>query len=248
VRPNYTIVFINLKDDVDRRSKIESELIKINVKAERIDAVVWKSLTSADQEKYYSDSLNKRGYHSPLVDGEKGCYVSHIRLWERLLASGDSCMVVLEDDIQLMPDFSSVVKAISDLDKPWDMVKLIGRPQEKIRNKWPLFNKYKLFTYQRIPSYTSAYIVSRSGAMKLLQSRVPFGRPIDIDLRFWWENGLRIYGVWPYVVQLDSSSHVSSINGRKNNRSLGSRLRKIMMKIKLSTKNIYYQSKTIGKL
>jgi len=60
----------------------------------------------------------------------------------------------------------------------------------------------------------AGYVISRAGAKKLLTSRLPFGRPIDIDLRFWWENELVVLGVTPSVLILDETSFVSSIGDK----------------------------------
>ena len=232
------LVFINLDKDSERRTRIEAQLAHLGLPGERLPAVWWKHLPPAEQSLLYSAERNHGLYYQPLVDGEKGCYASHIQAWRQLLASDAPAMVVLEDDVVLEDAFAPVVQAIAALGDDWDMVKLMGRPAgEKIRATRPLTASHRLIQYRRVPSFTAGYVVSRAGARKLLDSRVPFGRPIDIDLRFWWENDLRILGVQPPVVRLDVTSQDSTIAGRGTRASWTTRWRKLAMKARLTWGN-----------
>ena len=173
-------------------------------------------------------------------NGEKGCYASHLRAWQQLLAGDAPALVVLEDDVRLLPNFPSVLQAIADLPpQSWDMVKLYGREHEKIAQQMPLADTgVQLITYRRVPSFAAAYVISRAGAQKLLASRVPFGRPVDVDMRFWFENGVRTFGVFPSVVALDDTSAESSIwQGGRDRLTLIQRLRKLKMKLQLAWGN-----------
>lgn len=232
------LVFINLDKDSERRARIEAQLARLGLPGERLPAVWWKHLPQAAQGPLYSPERNRSQYYQPLVDGEKGCYASHIQAWRQLLASDAPALVVLEDDVVLEEAFAPVVQAIAALEGDWDMVKLMGRPAgEKIRAARPLTPTHRLIQYRRVPSFTAGYVVSRAGARKLLDSRVPFGRPIDIDLRFWWENGLRILGVQPPVVRLDVTSQDSTIAGRGTPARWATRWRKLAMKARLTWGN-----------
>lgn len=232
------LVYINLERDAERRARIEAQLARLQLPGQRLPAVWWKALPAAEQAQLYSSERNRAQYYQPLVDGEKGCYASHLLAWQQLLAGDAPALVVLEDDVQLSDDFAAVVQAIAALTGEWDMVKLMGRPgSEKIRTARPLTATHQLIEYRRVPSFTAGYVVSRAGARKLLASRLPFGRPIDIDLRFWWENELRVLGVQPPVLQLDDTSESSSIAGRGRSASLATRWRKLAMKARLSWGN-----------
>jgi len=231
------LLYINLGDALERRRNLEYQFEKYNIKAERLDAIRWSLLDENIKSSFYSAELNTEQYHSSLVDGEKGCYASHILAWEKFLDSEYSYMVVLEDDVLLAPEFSMVIEAVMDIKISWDMVKLIGRENEKVSSRKRLCDGFELIDYSRIPSYTAGYVLSRSGAQKMLESRLPFGRPIDVDLRFWWENDLLIYGVWPAVLEFDQTSIASTIAGRKLSDSLNSRWRKLKMKLQLTLGN-----------
>lgn len=236
------LVFINLDKDSERRTRIGGQLAHLGLPGERLPAVWWKHLPPAEQSLLYSAERNHGLYYQPLVDGEKGCYASHIQAWRQLLASDAPALVVLEDDVRLTPQFAEVVKAIAALQEPWDMVKLLGRDREKVRSQRPLVPGTALVDYSRVPSMTAGYVVSRAGAAKLLAHRQPFGRPIDVDLRFWWEcDQLRILGVSPSAIALDDTSEVSSIWDTRDTLTPGQRWRKFTMKLALTLGNAWHR-------
>ena len=236
------LVFINLDKDSERRTRIEGQLAHLGLPGERLPAVWWKHLPPAEQSLLYSAERNHGLYYQPLVDGEKGCYASHIQAWRQLLASDAPALVVLEDDVRLTPQFADVVNAIAALQEPWDMVKLLGRDREKVRSQRPLVRGTAMVDYSRVPSMTAGYVVSRAGAAKLLAHRQPFGRPIDVDLRFWWEcDQLRILGVSPSAIALDDTSEVSSIWDTRDTLTPGQRWRKFTMKLALTLGNAWHR-------
>lgn len=231
------IHFINLDSDVARRERMQSEFERLGLNGVRLDAVRWTALRPDEQDGLYSASLNQAQFHLPLVAGEKGCYASHHKAWAWLAESGLPAMVVLEDDVQLTPALGEVIAAIASLDVAWDMIKLIGREKEKIRSRRPLVAGIDLIDYKRVPSLTAGYIISRDGALKLLRKRRPFGRPIDVDLRFWWECDLRILGVSPACLILDDTSFSSSIGPKSQNRNWRTSWKKFRAKWRMNALN-----------
>ena len=237
------IVFINLDRDAERRTRLLAELQQIDMPSERFPAVWWADVPPEQASRWYSDDLNARQYYKPLRNGEKGCYASHIGAWQQLLASDAPALVVLEDDVRLAAQFGAAIEAIAALNEPWDMVKLMGRLQhEKVRSQRPLLPGTALVDYARVPSMTAGYVISRAGAAKLLAHRQPFGRPIDVDLRFWWECGaLRILGVSPAVIELDDTSLVSSIWDERDVLTPVQRWHKLRMKLALTLGNAWHR-------
>ena len=230
----HIIFYINLLKDNDRRVNMENEFHRLNISAKRLDATWWKTVPTDEANALYSIDLNKEQYYKPLSNGEKGCYASHIRAWKILLESDAEKIVVLEDDISLNDEFIKILDAIDKSDQEWDMIKLIGRERnEKIKSSENLLGTQNLIRYNKIPSCTTGYVLSRSGAKKLISSRIPFGRPIDIDLRFFWENDLKILGVHPAAISLADSSTQSSIWTTREKNSFRERMKKFKMKTKI---------------
>jgi len=231
------VCFINLSTDVERRERMQAEFLRYGLTGTRLDAVRWTALSLEEQNDLYSESLNLEQFHVPLVAGEKGCYASHHKAWAWLAESGLPAMVVLEDDVQLTPELVKVISAIESINVDWDMIKLIGREKEKIRTRRPFVEGVDLIDYKRVPSLTAGYIISREGALKLMRKRRPFGRPIDVDLRFWWECDLRILGVSPACLILDETSFTSSIGQKSRQRTWRAAWKKFRAKWRMNWLN-----------
>lgn len=232
------IAVINLATQPGRWAFIRQQLQAAGLQAVRHEAVPGHLLDEQALGRLYSPALNRRQYHKPLRPGEIGCYASHLALWQRLAASGARAMAVFEDDVLIDPGLPQVLAAVERLPFDWDIVKLYGRVQEQARASWPLLPGTALLHYRRVPSHTCAYVISRGGAQKLLASRQPFGRPVDIDLRHWWENELAVFGLQPYPVRLAPCSRQSSIGGaRRGCSGLAMRLHKLALQARYTLLN-----------
>ncbi len=204
----------------------------------REEAVRGESLAPWQREQLYSAALNRQQYHRPLRLGEIGCYASHLAVWQALLESDEHCVAVFEDDVEVAPDMSWVLAAIARLGRGWDLIKLIGRPREKVLARSALSPGHDLIRYRRVPSFTSAYVLHRRGAEKLLARRQPFGRPVDVDIRYWWECRLEILGVLPYPAFHAPSSRHSCISGRRDEPpGVAARLHKLYLQARYTLLN-----------
>ncbi len=254
------IVYINLDTDRARDEAMAAEFRAYGVRAVRLSATRWTDLPKAEQDRLYSEGLNARLHHKPLISGEKGCYASHLRAWQQLLDSPHAAIVILEDDVRLTPAFARVVRAIADqVDSPaereavaaWDMVKLVGRSidgkSDRICRREALCEGYELITYDRIPSRTAGYVLNRRGAQKLLASRVPFGRPVDVDLRHWWENDLRVLGVSPDAIRHNDTTGGTTIVHGEREKALRTRFRKFRLKAAYTFFNLWYRRSLVGR-
>lgn len=233
------IIFINLRKDTARRSSIENELNRYDLPHSRFEAILWKELPQDQKSLFYSEALNSEQHHQPLIDGEKGCYASHLSIWSNLLKSEHDAIIVLEDDVKISSAFKSVIDKLDLNSFEWDMIKLIGRQNEKVHSRKIISGDYSLIKYRKIPSMTAGYIINKAGAAKLCKTRIPFGRPIDLDLRHWWENDLHIYGIYPSLINLGTASFSSSI-GLQNSSAKGwVRLKKFQIKFIYTIKNFF---------
>ena len=181
-------------------------------------AVPGSGLSPEITAKYYSSSINRKQYRRQLSKGEIGCYMSHICCWERIIEDKLDFALILEDDAVPVADLSALIRCLSDYTMQWDYIKLCsGGNIKRILQSRPLLDDYQLVSYYKIPSTTTAQLVSCQGARKLLSRRIPFGRPVDDDLQFWWEYDGILYGVAPVPVTQDPSftSDIGGAEARK---------------------------------
>lgn len=244
------IVYINLDSHLLRRELMEAEFARLGLVGGRLSATLWSRLDADEQDRLYSAAMNRQTHYRPLANGEKGCYASHLRAWQGLLDSEEAALVVLEDDVVLHDDFGAIIEAIGKQLRAgrasWDMIKLMGRSSHRHGSKpnrtQPLMPGYELYRYSRIPSSTAGYVISREGAKKLLSKRIPFGRPVDVDLRNHWESSVRIWGLSPDAIHIDSRSDASSLGLSSERPDLASRWKKFRLKLHYNLLNFIHRT------
>ena len=84
----------------DRFNYISQQLEQQNLSFKRIPGVDIKERQDL-KNKYYSKVRNKLDYHTPLTDGEIGCYIAHRNAWKAILDDNIDFGLVLEDDAYL---------------------------------------------------------------------------------------------------------------------------------------------------
>jgi glycosyl transferase family 25 len=231
------IAVINLASEEARWAEVRRRFEAVGLQPEREEGVLGSALSASQRAALYCERLNGAQYHKPLRPGEIGCYASHIALWRGLLDSGRRSMAIFEDDIEIDEDLPAVLAAIARTPVDWDVVKLIGRSSEKVRTSLPLLPQRALIHYRRVPSLTGGYVLSRRGAEKLLARRPPFGRPVDVDIRHWWECELKVVGVHPYPIRGAAASRQSTIEDRAVRPDARMRLRKLLLQARYSLLN-----------
>jgi glycosyl transferase family 25 len=76
-----------------------------------------------------------------------------------------------------------------------------------------------------VPSLTAGYVIHRRGAQKLVDARIPFGRPVDVT---------------PAAIELDETSLDSSIGAKREERSFSTKWRKFVLKLDYTLRNAVY--------
>ena len=230
-------IVINLPSDDARWVDVRRQFYRAGLRPIYHEATDGSGLSEADIDSLYSAELNRRQYHRPLTRGEIGCYASHLTVWKQFLDSGQGAIAIFEDDIDIDTDLAYVLDALRRSPVEADLVKLIGRRREKVLERVPLMPGRELVRYRRVPSLTGAYVLTRRGAQKLVAHRQPFGRPVDVDIRYWWECGLEVLGVQPYPVRDSATSRWTTIENRHVRAPRGSRWAKLRLQARYSLLN-----------
>lgn len=204
---------INMKGCEGRWKTTLERLSNLGLTVERFEATIGKQLSNQEIKQWYCPSKNKKRYNRNLSAGEIGCYISHMRIWQKMVDESMPCCVVLEDDLFINAELKDVVDATARL-KNWDLIKLSDNRNFPLIDTALLDNGLTVGNYKKAPNGTQGYIISLSGAKKLL-SRKPFFRPVDVDMQFHKEVGLSMIGIKPYPIAEDRSfvSEISTING-----------------------------------
>ncbi len=206
------IFLINLDSATERLNAAKSQLEKISMSFERISAIRGSTLTDGQKSALYSQALNAKHYFQPMSDGEIGCYASHLHVWKIAQDRKLPYCLVLEDDLTVSDRLPAALHAIERLPTSWDVIRLNTRAKESALPTRPFIEGTDLIRFHRVPSRTTAYVISERGINKLLRKLPPIYRPIDIDMRYFWEFDLDMMGVSPALVSESALSLQSTID------------------------------------
>lgn len=214
------IFIINMANSIERWHTTIERLNSIGLEGERFEATVGKALSESEVAVWYDATKNKKRHHRNMTPGEIGCYVSHMRIWEKMVNENIEYCIVLEDDLHIEAHLGDVIQHIDTLNH-WDLIKLSDDRANPFINEHALSENLTLGNYLKVPNGCQGYAISLTGAKKLLK-RKPFFRPVDVDIQFHSEVGLNITGIKPYSVaeDLEFYSDISAVNnGRHSSRS-----------------------------
>ena len=240
----YQIYVINMSSSSDRFNYISQQLEQQNLSFKRIPGVDVKERQDL-KNKYYSKVRNKLDYHTPLTDGEIGCYIAHRNAWKAILDDNIDFGLVLEDDAYLKENLKLILDNLHNTKSDWDILKLadLSTSPRKGTNI-EKFQKFDIQSYYKPPTLCIAEVITRKGAKILLNLSNTFGRPVDVDKQWFCFKGLKIKGIKPYPVNCNDQfkSEIDSIQNRKYSLSFKERFIRRLKRIKL---NLIYKIKLL---
>lgn len=193
---------LNLARSVERRERMEQQAASLGLGLTFVPAVDGTALAPEQRARVDEEAVRRR-YGRPLRAGEIGCYLSHLLVWERLAAGDDACAVVLEDDARLDATFAPAVAAVLAAPVPWDVVRLTGyfhRPAQRVAR---LADGRDLVRNERGINGTTAYLVRREGAARLVAYSRTLCHPVDNAMDRTFEHELALLCVRPFAVGHD---------------------------------------------
>lgn len=215
------VFVINLDRDRDRLTRMIAEGERVGLTFERFAAVDGRRLEADLRDEFFDGDTP----HEPaFTAGEIGCYASHLRIYRLLEGRDAECALVLEDDVRLADDLVATIEAAIKATPDWDIIRLSNATKSVFKPVAPLGNGRELVQYWTVPNGTGAYLINRTGAIKLLESVDKRTLPIDEDLRRPWRFGLNTYGVLPPPIDPDVLN-VSQIDLMGRDRKLSARAR-----------------------
>ena len=193
---------IAFPDAIDRRDMMRARLAKHGLTPTFIDAVDGRALTEKERAQYLNPERSKwLGHH--MSAGALGCSLAHIKAWQSLLDSGESCALILEDDAVLSDEAPSVLDALISKAENFDIVTLHQhkpRPRHVIDN---LTSSHTLSVVRYNQIGAIAYVISRNAAERLLAAAHPITFEVDVFMNRWWQHGVSNMLVYPPIATED---------------------------------------------
>jgi len=202
------VFVISLTRSQDRRAMVMKQMEHLGIGFEFFNAVDGRALTAVDLGKV-DFSLAREYCGHDLSRAEVGCALSHIRLYELIVAQGIERCVILEDDVYLHMHFKAIIETIVTCNQA-DIVFL----HHGKAKRWPLLRQlpegYRLARYMTPSKHSkrgvlsaAGYILTLTGAEKLLAKAYPLRMPADYLTGRLQLNGLTASGVEPCCLDVD---------------------------------------------
>ena len=152
---------INLPHRIDRLSKVTQNPIP---QPKLVRAVHYSKLSTEDKQFWTDKLVTEENFIDS--DGAMGCFASHYNTWKMIIESDEEIALVLEDDVKFKPEFEQTLKTISEsTPEEFDILFIGGTYNGGFVTEGiykPEFAKKNAFT-------TEAYLVSKTGAAKLIE-------------------------------------------------------------------------------
>ncbi|XP_078041605.1 glycosyltransferase 25 family member [Augochlora pura] len=179
------IYMINLLRRPDRRTRMYRLFKELSIHVQTVDAIDGRTLKQSilsdlgvEVMPEYSDPYHDR----PMTMGEIGCFLSHYIIWSEVIENDFETVIILEDDVRFEPFFRQKLKYIltelDNLNIVWDLVYL-GR-KRLMEDAEPSIEGSKYLVRAAYSYWTLGYILSRSGAKKLVEAE-PLKRLVPVD-------------------------------------------------------------------
>ncbi|MGR5128414.1 glycosyltransferase family 25 protein [Photobacterium swingsii] len=215
------IIVISLKWSLKRRESVTRQMEKHGLNFTFFDAIDGSTLNTCDAN--FDHTYCERNYNHPMNAGEYACAYSHIKIYEFIVENKIENTIILEDDFILHKDFKYLILKINSMKiKNMELTYLYNGKAKSWPWKTKINSEFKIAKYipqsktsKRLIIHTSGYILSYSGAKKLLQVAYPIRMPSDYLLGCLQLNKLNTYGVEPPCLSLAGfKSDIDSVTKR----------------------------------
>ena len=162
---------ISLKDHKYKRDNLINQIKKQGQdKYEIIDAFDARNM-NFQQFPNYKRNLRLNLYGKDLIGPEFGCYLSHKNIFQKIVNENIPYAIVLEDDAKLKDNFFFVIENLLKKYPELDLVRFLGKNKiddKPKRDILKLVEGYNLVRLHGSPGGTYSYVISKSGAKKML--------------------------------------------------------------------------------
>ena len=174
---------INLKTRSDKKINIINELHNSNINNYKIIEAV----NGNDLDKSVINNINNDSIERKLRNGEIGCYLSHVNVWNSFLfnESSNYCLILEDDAVFNLQQFklNNIIDELTDLNI--DILYLTDNcdgwfGESECKNGSFISND--IFNPKRIGYGLYGYIINKKAAKYLISKSKPITRPIDVLL------------------------------------------------------------------
>lgn len=202
---------ISLPESVDRRARIEQQLLRQGISFSFYDAINLHN----DRNHYFhhcdEEQFLLNTGRTPTA-GELGCFASHLMLWRtcRLL---DEPILILEDDAELADDFAAAMPFVQRHIRRFGFIRL--QRNDKRGMRCVVRQQQRAIDYcTRYPFGLAAYAIAPAVADVFIERSSVFRAPVDVFVKRYWRHGQPLFSLAPAIVDVGTASADSTIGDR----------------------------------
>ncbi|VDN02504.1 unnamed protein product [Thelazia callipaeda] len=178
------IYIINLKRRIERKIKMEEKMKLLGFQYTFWEATDGSNL---DAEPLYSEVEFLPEFEDPftgrpMTTGEIGCFISHYRIWQEVVAKKLSRVLVFEDDLRFHVNTTDfLAELLQDLDSSkidWDLIYLGRKILRGDDERW--LPNHRHLTTVSYSYWTLGYLLSQNGAQKFIRGN-PLKKLLPVD-------------------------------------------------------------------
>lgn len=195
-----SVYAINLDRSADRWSELHKQAETLDLQLIRVPAIDGTQLLPHDWHGCDKTQFKRRNGRL-ILPGEYGCYQSHLKALAAFIESGDPVAVIVEDDVQLAGDLVERAHALMTARPEAELIKLYNHRIVWFRHVATSSHGDEIGRAAHGPQGSAAcYLVTRSGALKLLKTLRVMHYPWDVALERAWVTGARTYATREPVI------------------------------------------------
>lgn len=192
------IFIINLDECVERLSHTLNQLDDLGYPIHRISAE--RGPQNPENSPFIDQKAHVRIQGKTMGSGTAGCSLSHIKAWQTFLSSPYEFALICEDDMTYGDVFPAILRHLIQEKNPfWQICSF----QINHRGAPLTLKKNELYTqviYLFPVTGAGCYLLTRSGAQKLISKALPLKLPVDHYFTRGWEFPLIFVGIEPRCV------------------------------------------------
>lgn len=197
---------INLDKNLERLAKCDAQLVNLGVEYERFPGILGKDLPSEEKKRCVNRFLWWCHAGRKVMDGEIGCALSHLKIYDRIQREMLPFVCILEDDVIVDRRFPEQLERVGMwIDPSLPQVVLLS-------NHNGISGDDGDFIEVARASYTEAYVITLVAAQQI--GRANFPLRVAADSWAWFKShcGIRLYQSFPAVCTQDwSEGFVSDV-------------------------------------
>lgn len=211
----HTLV-IHMPGSTERRLNVDT-ILKVLPDAHEVEAVDGRAEGAAKDVTLCPGDLHQPAYPFDLLPGEVGCFLSHRKCWQRILDEGWDYALIVEDDLALnLRVFDQLIDILKRNATPDSFIRIPPKDREGQHKVTDQEGGLKIVTPRVIGLQTTAQLVGRNAAKRLLLASHKIDRPVDTFLQMHWITGQPVQSVLPVVVlELSFAGKGSTVQQKK---------------------------------